>query len=615
VRSELLRRSRPESGPEPAPARPAVDVVVPFYGPRESLERLVRSLAALELRPGDTVTVADNRPPGAEAVAGVGAVRVVPAGERRSSYYARNVGAAQGTGEWLLFLDADVLPRPGLVDRYFERAPGERAGVLAGAVEDEECDPGAPAAARFAALVGAMSQGNTLGSGRFAYVQTANCAIRRSAFEAVGGFEDGIRSGGDADICFRLRAAGWEIEPRSAAAVVHASRRELRLLLRQRARMGAGAAWLEQRHPGSFPPRGLPGLAVWSLGSLARACESRLRGRRDEAIVAALDPLTVWAFELGRRLPNRVPGSGPVSVRRTVPVSVVIPAHNRERMLARALSSVRAQRPAPAEVLVVDDGSSDGTAAVAEQLGARVVRHERNRGEGAARNSGIAAATQPWVALLDSDDEWLPHHLAALWRGRGEHVVVASSCLRCGDDPAADRLHGAARGRPLVLRSPADIVFPENPVPVSAVMIRRDVALRAGGYRPLRHCADFDFLLRCLEQGSGVVLPEVGAIYHVHAGQVSHEREAMKAAHTRIVCSYSQRPWFDARQLRRWRAAVAWDMFRLEGGARRAAALARPRQPAALARLWLWRLSVRRRGSALGAEVRSLAQGATGPGA
>jgi glycosyltransferase involved in cell wall biosynthesis len=242
---------------------------------------------------------------------------------------------------------------------------------------------------------------------------------------------------------------------------------------------------------------------------------------------------------------------------------------------------------------------------VAEEMGARVIRHERNRGEGAARNSGIAAATQRWVALLDSDDEWLPHHLGRLWAAREAHVLVASSCLRCGDDPAADRFHGAARGRPLTLTSPAQIVFPENPVPVSAVMIRRDVALAVGGYRDQRHCADFDLLLRCLERGTGVVLPEVGAIYHVHAEQVSQQREQMKASHTRIACSYADREWFDSRQVRRWRAAVAWDMWRAEGGLWRALRLAHPGHLPALVRLWAWRFQVRRRGARVAADVRA----------
>ena len=578
--------------------RPGVDVVVPFFGPRSSLELLLGGLSGLRLGERDTLTVADNRPPGAEPVRGEGRIEVIQAPERQSSYYARNRGAERGSGEWLVFLDADVQPCPDLLDLYFQPSPREGVGVLGGGIQDEPCEPGAPAAARFAARGGSMSQSNTLDAGRWAYVQTANCAIRRSAFEQVGGFCEEVRSGGDADICFRLRDAGWTIEPRERALVIHSSRRTLPKLLRQRARMGAGAAWLNRRYPGSFPPARWPGLLAWGVLSIGKAGLAR-----DDALVKAIDPLTAWAFELGRRLPNSAPASAPAmsTAVEPLPISVVIPAYNREQMLRRALSSVLAQRRPPAEVIVVDDASTDATARVAEEMGARVVRHPSNRGEGGARNTGLASASQPWVALLDSDDEWLPHHLDTLWQSRDGHVLVATSALRCAEDPARDRFHGAAGGRPLVLRSPADIVYPENPVPVSAGMYKRELALAIGGYdERLPHCADFDFLLRCLERGTGLVRPEVGAIYHVHDAQVSSRREEMKAAHTRIACSYEDRPWFSRAQVERWRVTVAWDLYRLRGGAGRAAALARPAAAPALIKLWQWRLQVRRRSAAVG---------------
>ena len=95
----------------------------------------------------------------------------------------------------------------------------------------------------------------------------------------------------------------------------------------------------------------------------------------------------------------------------TLPVTVVIPAWNRARELPAALASVARQTAQPAEVVVVDDGSTDRTAEVAAAHGARVVRHEENRGVSAARNSGIAAASHDWIAFVDSDDEWLPRHL------------------------------------------------------------------------------------------------------------------------------------------------------------------------------------------------------------
>ena len=93
-------------------------------------------------------------------------------------------------------------------------------------------------------------------------------------------------------------------------------------------------------------------------------------------------------------------------------VSVVVAAYNAERFLADALDSVAAQTAPPLETVVVDDGSTDRTAEIAERhpVGARLVRQE-NAGSAAARNRGIAEARGALVAFLDADDLWLPHKL------------------------------------------------------------------------------------------------------------------------------------------------------------------------------------------------------------
>ncbi len=287
--------------------RPAVDVVVPFLGSAESLRGLVERLAGLRVREGDTVTIADNRPAEEPAIEGRDGVRVVRAPERRSSYHARNIGAAAGANPWLVFLDGDVQAAPDLIDRYLVDPPGERTGVLAGGVHDEVVGAGASGVARYLELRQSMDQANTLELGEWGYAQTANCAVRRAAFEQVEGFCAGVRSGGDADLCFRIRAAGWGMERRDGASVVHHNRTSLRKLLRQRARHGAGAAWLAERYPGSFPSRSWPGLAKWAVVSMASAGAAAARGRRDDALVHAIEPLAVWAQEIGRRLPNAAP--------------------------------------------------------------------------------------------------------------------------------------------------------------------------------------------------------------------------------------------------------------------------------------------------------------------
>lgn len=92
-------------------------------------------------------------------------------------------------------------------------------------------------------------------------------------------------------------------------------------------------------------------------------------------------------------------------------VSVVIPVYNGERFVAEALASIAAQKVAASEVIVVDDGSTDGSAEIATRAGAKVVRSAR-RGATAARNTGIEHASGDVLAFLDQDDEWTPDKLA-----------------------------------------------------------------------------------------------------------------------------------------------------------------------------------------------------------
>jgi Glycosyltransferase like family 2 len=272
-----------------------VDVVVPFRGSAGERARLLARLRVLALREGDTLTVVDNGPdPPVEP-------GVLHAAAIATSYHARNRGAAVGRAPWILFVDADVEAAPDLLDRYFDPAPGELAGVVGGGVRDEV--GGGSLAARHAALAQPMAHHRTLAEGRWRYAQTANALVRRAAFEAAGGFRETLRSGGDADLCFRLRDAGWAIEARPDAAVVHRARTTLRAVARQRFRHGAGAAWLNRTYPGSFPARLGPGSAWYVMRLLASAGAAAIRGRRDAAAVALTEALGFVAFNAGRLAP------------------------------------------------------------------------------------------------------------------------------------------------------------------------------------------------------------------------------------------------------------------------------------------------------------------------
>mgnify|MGYP000259333102 CR=1 FL=1 len=233
--------------------RSTVSVIVPFRGGREHAERLRGSLSGLALAAGDELIVADNSDTAvAESVfgagAGPGAALVVAAAGERSSYHARNAGARSASGRWLLFIDADCVPDGGILDAYFQPEPGGAVGALAGTVAT---DPGQDAfLARYAKDRGFLDQDDGLHTSADA-AATANLMVRRDAFDAVGGFTEGIRSGGDVDLCRRLVASGWAIERRSGASVQHLHRESLADLMGSIARYAAGARWLNERYPGT----------------------------------------------------------------------------------------------------------------------------------------------------------------------------------------------------------------------------------------------------------------------------------------------------------------------------------------------------------------------------
>ncbi|GAA1942690.1 glycosyltransferase family 2 protein [Kitasatospora viridis] len=183
---------------------------------------------------------------------------------------------------------------------------------------------------------------------------------------------------------------------------------------------------------------------------------------------------------------------------RVAPVSVVIAAYNAERTLGAALESALRQDPGPAEVIVVDDGSLDGTARIAAAHPGVQLLRQRNQGPSAARNAGIARATQPWVAFLDADDLWLPgkldRQLRALERDP-QAVLLAGDWVR--DERAATAVPAGPVSRP----GYRDVLL-LNRFQTSTVLVRADVLDRAGGFDPsLDGAEDWDLWLRCARLG------------------------------------------------------------------------------------------------------------------
>jgi len=290
-----------------------------------------------------------------------------------------------------------------------------------------------------------------------------------------------------------------------------------------------------------------------------------------------------------------------------LPLSVVIPAYNREDLIARAVASVLAQRNArAAEIIVVDDCSADATGAVAKRSGATVLRNERNLGEAGARNTGLRAARCDWVAFLDSDDEWLPHHLATVWSRRSGYVVVAASALVTGGGDR--RVEGHPSTRPKRLTSAADLLYPANPLPLSGVIAERRVLLELGGFRSLPTGADLDMWIRAIRFGPVLACPEPGYIYHLHDGQVSADKSVMRENLERLVEEYRNESWCTSRLRQSVAVVNRWDTLRARPRNRGsqpqtlrdlAWILRQPARVVALLKLLIWRLRLRRRNLAI----------------
>ena len=281
-----------------APAqREAVAVVVPFAGDATAAHRLAARLAAIERGPGDELILVDNSRDGAASAVAQEEVRVVRAAAEWSSYHARNSGARTASAPWLLFIDDDCEPGPGLLDAYFVPPPADRCGAVVGAIRSPP-EPGNLVEAHAeAAEILLQSRGMT--HPLMPYGVTANLLVRRAAWEALGGFHEGVRSCGDIDLCWRLQDAGWALEYRQRAAVVHRHRQTLRALLRQQLRYGAGTAWLSRHRD---DPRARIPLDARRVKAVAMDLAA---GRPAQAAVRTAEILTTVVARVGALAPNR----------------------------------------------------------------------------------------------------------------------------------------------------------------------------------------------------------------------------------------------------------------------------------------------------------------------
>ena len=226
----------------------------------------------------------------------------------------------------------------------------------------------------------------------------------------------------------------------------------------------------------------------------------------------------------------------PGDPRPTPSVSVIIATRNRRALLARALRSTLSQRRVDLEVIVVDDGSDDGTPeflAGVDDGRLHVVRHSTSVGTSPAKNDGLSRAAGEWVAFLDDDDVWAPDKLAAQLQAAAADpaVWVCAGAVTVDGDlrPVGPWLVPPATER--------DRLLVTNVIPGggSATLMKTVVLRDVGGFDPaLAILNDWDLWIRLSEVGpwAGVQRPLVG--YSVTSGALTQRLQGLRAELDRV---------------------------------------------------------------------------------
>ena len=190
-------------------------------------------------------------------------------------------------------------------------------------------------------------------------------------------------------------------------------------------------------------------------------------------------------------------------------VSIIIPAYNAEQFIAATIESALAQTLKDTEVIVIDDGSKDGTARVVQTFpNVRYVR-QANGGVSSARNHGAALAQGQFLAFLDSDDIWHPDKLRQQVQALGQHPdSVFSRTAFTHEDVDEQRIRKGAERQDAPHRIIPDLLpsFLHPYFATSTVMVRKSAFDEAGGFdTSLRIAEDVDFYLRVLAKAPHVV--------------------------------------------------------------------------------------------------------------
>jgi len=243
-------------------------------------------------------------------------------------------------------------------------------------------------------------------------------------------------------------------------------------------------------------------------------------------------------------------GNDPMALGMASPlVSIMMPAYNAERYIGEAIASVREQTYAHWELLIVDDGSTDRTAAIAAQAAAADPRvrliQQPNGGEAVARNTALTHMRGELIAFLDADDAYLPHHLAAVvayLQAHPDRDAVYTDGYHCDREgrrlaTLSSRRRGPFEGdlfEPLVRAS--DVFGP----PLCVALRRDGVMRRALAFDPqIVIGPDWEFFIRYAEEARFGYLDEPTCLYRVHTANISVRTSASRRALSLARCRES----------------------------------------------------------------------------
>lgn len=223
-------------------------------------------------------------------------------------------------------------------------------------------------------------------------------------------------------------------------------------------------------------------------------------------------------------------------------VSVIIPTYNRANLVGKAIKSVLSQTYQDFEIIVIDDGSTDNTEETVKSFNnfkIRYICHSDNRGISAARNTGIRASLGKYIALLDSDDEWLPEKLdkqVDVLQNKSSEVGVVCSWSYNIDEKGS---YISKRCLPKKGGYIYEDLLSTNPISVPTVLIRKECFNRVGLFDDLLNTQqDWDMWIRISKYYRFVLIKIPLVKYRLHSNQISRNLELKIITANRILVKY-----------------------------------------------------------------------------